>query len=100
VHLMFEVIGPLGLLLAELEVGPEHPGLTAGANFQLPYLASFLLPHGKSSWIRYVERLEELSAFARDIGPFEGQETVDRVGAALGRVAAELEAQIEHLDER
>ena len=100
VHLMFEVIGPLGPLLAELEVGPEHPGLTAGANFQLPYLASFLLPHGRSSWIRYVERLEELSAFAGDIGPFAGQEIVDRVGRALSNVATELGAQIEQVDTR
>jgi hypothetical protein len=100
VHLMFEVIDPLGPLLAELPVGPEHPGLTAGASFQLPYLASFLLPHARSSWIRYVERLEELAAFAGEIGPFEGHEIVDRVAVALSDVAAELGAQIEGLDER
>jgi hypothetical protein len=100
VRLMFEVIDPLGPLLARLEVGPEHPGLTAGASFQLPYRASFLLPHGRSSWIRYVERLEELSAFAGAIGPFEGQEIVERVGKALGDVAAELGAQIAHVDDR
>ena len=45
VGLMFRAIKPLGLLLARLPVGPDHPGATAGANFQLPYRASFLLPH-------------------------------------------------------
>ena len=41
VDLMFEGIKPLGLLLARLPVGPEHAEATAGANFQLPYRASF-----------------------------------------------------------
>lgn len=100
VHLMFEVIDPLGPLLAQLEVGPEHPGLTAGASFQLPYLASFLLPHGRSSWIRYVERIEELATFASAIGPFEGQEIVERVGRALSNVAAELGALIPQVAEQ
>ena len=36
VGLMFQAIKPLGLLLARLPVGSDHPGATAGANFQLP----------------------------------------------------------------
>ena len=36
VGLMFGAIKPLGLLLARLPVGPDHPGVTAGASFQLP----------------------------------------------------------------
>ena len=35
VGLMFRAIKPLGLLLARLPVGPDHPDVTAGANFQL-----------------------------------------------------------------
>ncbi|HXW33617.1 MAG TPA: ferritin-like domain-containing protein, partial [Acidimicrobiales bacterium] len=34
VMLMFQAIKPLGLLLAGMPVGPEHPGATSGANFQ------------------------------------------------------------------
>src|SRR5205823_5155238 len=48
VTLMFVAIKPLGLLLARLPVGPDHPDVTAGANFQLAYRASFLLPHRRS----------------------------------------------------
>jgi hypothetical protein len=44
VGLMFEAIKPLGLLLARLPVGPDQPAVTAGANFQLPYRASFSAP--------------------------------------------------------
>ena len=95
VHLMFEAIDPLGLLLAQLEVGPEHPGLTAGANFQLPYRANFLLPHRRSAWIRFVERLGELATFSHAIGPFEGQHVVSSVAEALSRMATDLAAHIE-----
>ena len=46
----------LGFLLARLPVGPDHPDVTAGANFQLPCRASFLLPHRRSAWLRFAER--------------------------------------------
>jgi hypothetical protein len=95
VHVMFEAIDPLGLLLAELEIGPEHPGLTAGANFQLPYRSNFLLPHRRSAWIRFVERLDELASFADTIGPLEGSAVVATVAGALRRMAAELAVHIE-----
>jgi hypothetical protein len=95
VHLMFGAIKPLGLLLARLPVGPEHPGATAGANFQLPYRASFLLPHRRSSWIRFAERLEELAAFARTLEPAEGGDVVVTVSAALDRIGSELMAHVE-----
>jgi hypothetical protein len=92
---MFNSIDPLGLLLAELDVGPEHPGATAGANFQLPYRANFLLPHRRSAWIRFVERLGELATFSHAIGPFEGQHVVSSVAEALSRMATDLAAHIE-----
>ena len=95
VDLMFNSIDPLGLLLAELDVGPEHPGATAGANFQLPYRANFLLPHRRSAWIRFVERLRELAAFAHDIGPFRGEQVVRGVADALDSMATDLAAHIE-----
>jgi hypothetical protein len=64
VDLMYRVVKPLGLLLAELPVGPEHPGATAGANFQLAYRSNFLLPHKESAWFRFAERLDELATFS------------------------------------
>ena len=92
---MFEGIKPLGLLLARLPVGPEHAEATAGANFQLPYRASFLLPHRRAAWIRFAERLEELAAFAADQHPEYGEETLRTVSEHLRNTASSLMAQIE-----
>ena len=38
--------------------------MTAGANFQLFYQKSFLLPHRRATWIRFTERLDEAAEFA------------------------------------
>jgi hypothetical protein len=95
VGLMFTAIKPLGLLLARLPVGPDHPGATAGANFQLPYRASFLLPHRRSAWIRFAERLDELAAFAAGLEPPAGTDVLAAVSEALSRTAAGLMAHVE-----
>ena len=95
VGLMFRAIKPLGLLLARLPVGPHDPGVTAGANFQLPYRASFLLPHRRSAWVRFVERLEELAAFADGLRPPLGGDVVTDVAGALRREAAKMTAHVE-----
>jgi hypothetical protein len=81
VGLMFGAIRPVGLLLASMPIGPEYPGLTAGANFQLPYRSNFLLPHKSSAWIRFAERLDELAGFADNI------QTTDERHAVLHRTA-------------
>jgi hypothetical protein len=95
VGLMFQAIKPLGLLLACLPVGPEHPDATAGANFQLPYRASFLLPHRRSAWLRFAERLDELAVFAGALRPATGEEVVKAVSGALAEAASQLTAQVE-----
>jgi hypothetical protein len=95
VGLMFQAIKPLGLLLAALPVGPEHPEVTAGASFQLPYRASFLLPHRRSAWFRFAERLDELSGFAAGLHPAMGEDVLAAVSAALGQTAARLVAHVE-----
>jgi hypothetical protein len=95
VDLMFEAIKPLGLVLASLAVGPGHPGVTAGANFQLPYRASFLLPHRRSAWLRFAERLDELAAFAVALHPPTGDDIVAAVSGALNRTGSDLMAHVE-----
>lgn len=94
VGLMFGAIKPLGHLLARLPVGPDHPGATAGANFQLPYRASFLLPHRRSAWFRFAERLDELAAFAAGLHPPAGEEVV-AVSGVLGQTASDLTGHVE-----
>ena len=95
VDLMFRAIKPLGLLLAGLPVGSEHPGSTAGANFQLPYRASFLLPHRRAAWIRFSERLEDLAAFAAEQQPAHGEDTLATVAEGLRATAAQLMTHVE-----
>jgi len=95
VGLMVGAIKPLGLLLAALPVGPDHPGVTAGASFQLPYRASFLLPHRRSAWLRFAERLDELAGFADGLLPPVGADEVTAAAGALRRTAANLMAHVE-----
>jgi hypothetical protein len=95
VGLMFQAIKPMGLLLASLPVGPDQPGATAGANFQLPYRASFLLPHRRSAWLRFAERLDELAVFAAALQPATGEDVVKAVSGALADAASQLTAQVE-----
>jgi hypothetical protein len=97
VDLMFQAIKPLGLLLASLPVGPEHPGLTAGANFQLPYRASFLLPHRRAAWIRFAERLDDLATFAAGQHPAQGEDVLAQVSTDLRRAADKLRTHIEQV---
>ncbi|MGN6176059.1 MAG: ferritin-like domain-containing protein [Streptosporangiaceae bacterium] len=95
VGLMFGAIEPLGVMLARLPVGPDHPGATAGANFQLPYRASFLLPHRRSAWLRFAERAGELAAFAAGLPPPAEEDTMAAVSGALSRTASDLTAHVE-----
>jgi len=95
VSLMHQAIKPLGLLLARLPVGADHTGFTAGASFQLPYRASFLLPHRRSAWLRFAERLDELASFADGLHPPAAADEVAAVAAALRRAAQAMTAHIE-----
>ena len=93
---MFGAIKPLGLLLATLPVGDEHPGVTAGANFQLAYRSNFLLPHRRAAWIRFVERLEQASSFASEIDGSDATRAVlADVAKFLQRTAGSLTTHIE-----
>ena len=95
VDLMFGAIKPLGLLLAALPVGSDYPGVTAGASLQLPYRASFLLPHRRAAWLRFAERLDELAGFADGLHPSAGADEVAAVAGALRQAAAAMTAHIE-----
>jgi len=67
VGVMFDVIRPLGQLLTELPLGPEHPGRTASPGFELFYTSDYLLPHRRAAWLLLEERIREAAAFARRI---------------------------------
>ena len=98
VGLMFSAIKPLGMLLATMPVGDEHPGVTAGANFQLAYRSNFLLPHRRVAWIRFAERLEEAAEFA-DSMEADGRtaQVVESVSEGLRRTMGRMTAHIEEV---
>jgi len=96
ITMMFVAIKPLGLLLARMPVGTDHPDETAGANFQLAYRASFLLPHRRSAWIRFSERLDEIAEAIDGINAEESVgDVLDRVAGNVREMSKRLAEQIE-----
>jgi hypothetical protein len=57
VGIMNDVIGPLADILTTMPAGPEHPGRTAGATFELFYQPDYLLPYRKAAWLVGAELL-------------------------------------------
>jgi len=57
VGIMYDVIEPLADILSTMPVGPEHPGRTAGATFELFYQPDYLLPHRRAAWLLGAELL-------------------------------------------
>src|SRR5262245_49406572 len=63
IGLMVRVLKPLGDLVTTLPVGREHPGMTAGASFELFYENDYLMPHREAAWALLEERLREAVNF-------------------------------------
>ena len=93
VGLMYDAIEPLGTLLATLPVGPEHPGATAGAPFELFYQPDYLLPHHRAAWLLYAERLHDAASFAARLA--DAIAPIGAIGDALTRHAQRLATQVE-----
>ena len=65
VGIMNDIIGPLADILSTMPVGPEHPGRTAGASFELFYQPDYLLPHRRAAWLVGAELLTGAAAGAQ-----------------------------------
>src|SRR5262245_6503631 len=93
IGLMVGVLKPLGDLITTLPVGPEHPGMTAGASFELFYENDYVMPHREAAWALLEERLREAVSFC-DLIQKSGDERVapelEHVRTALGGVADSL----------
>ncbi len=63
-RLMAGALRPLGEALAKMPAGPSAPGKTAGPGFGNDRDVH-LLPHKRSAWIFFGERLHALAANAR-----------------------------------
>jgi Ferritin-like len=98
ITLMFIAIKPLGFLLARMPAS-DDPDVTAGANFQLAYRASFLLPHRRSAWFRFSERLDEIADALDGIDVADDDahtaKVLDGVATGLRDMSSRLTEQIE-----
>jgi Ferritin-like len=88
VNLMFQAVKPLGELISTLPAGPEYPGKTAGASFELFYESDCLLPHRDAAWLLLTERILQAATFC-------GQ----TLSGAPGPVADRLRVVRDGLDE-
>jgi hypothetical protein len=90
VGIMADVIGPLAEILSTMPVGPEHPGRTAGATFELFYQPDYLLPHKEAAWLVGAELLTEAAITAETEG--QRDRRFEPVGSALRSHAEALRA--------
>lgn len=94
VDAMFLLIKPLGHLLTTLPIGPDLPGKTAGASFEI-FRTGYLLPHHHAAWMVLHERFLELAAFCGKLRthPAAPQE-LQEIEANMHRLAAALAQHI------
>jgi hypothetical protein len=93
IGLMVGVLKPLGNLITTLPVGPEHPGMTAGASFELFYENDYLVPHRAAAWALLEERLRDAVNFCDRIQKSSDQRVateIENVRTALIGVADSL----------
>ena len=90
-RIMTTVIRPLGEALTKMPVGnPACPGMTAGPGFGYNRDIS-LLPHKRSAWIFFGERLRELAIIAVRLRSQTGvPREIDESAAALEALAQEF----------
>jgi hypothetical protein len=91
VGIMTDVIGPLADILTTMPVGPDHPGRTAGASFELFYQPDYLLPHRTAAWLIGAEILTD--AATRADSEAHRDRRLEPVAAALRTHAETLRAQ-------
>jgi hypothetical protein len=98
---MYLVIRPLGEVITQMPVGPDHPGMNAGPSFEVFYASGYLLPHTWQAWVLIHERMQEARGFLDRLlskgGVPDG--LVDIV-PAFDRLANKLASQMPRLPDR
>jgi hypothetical protein len=88
------IIKPLGQLLTTLPVGPDLPGKTAGASFEI-FRTGYILPHHHAAWIALHERLLELAAYCGKLRTQTGApQNLQEIEANMRKLAATLAQHI------
>jgi len=88
VGLMIDCIEPLGTAVTTLPLGPDAPGVTAGATFELFYQPDYLLPHRRAAWLLISERLSQASVLAAHLS--DNVSALAPVAAALARMSDKI----------
>jgi CDGSH-type Zn-finger protein/truncated hemoglobin YjbI len=97
VALMIKMLKPLGDLLTTLPIGHDHPGMTAGASFELFYETDYLLPHRDAAWALLAERLDVAGRLCDELRAAHGRDlggSLAPVQAAMREIAQSLAAHL------
>jgi CDGSH-type Zn-finger protein/truncated hemoglobin YjbI len=97
VALMIKMLKPLGNLLTTLPVGDDHPGMTAGASFELFYETDYLLPHRDAAWALLAERIDVAGRLCEELQGAHGRDLragLAPVQAAMHEIAQSLAAHL------
>jgi Ferritin-like len=89
--LMGGVLRPLGTALTRLPVGPENPGRTAGAAFEMYYQMGNFVPWRDAAWVLLSERAAVLSRQCAATGTHDG---VPAAVSSAATTAAAISAQL------
>ena len=88
---MTGVLTPLGTALTRLPMGPENPGRTAGAAFQMYYQMGNFVPWRNAAWVLLTERAAVLSARCADCATQAGvPEAVSSAATTAATIAEQL----------
>jgi len=89
--IMAGVLKPLGTALTRLPMGPENPGRTAGAAFQMYYQMGNFVPWRNAAWVLLTERAAVLSARCADCATQAGvPEAVSSAATTAATIAEQF----------
>ena len=95
IGIMAGVLKPLGIALTRLPMGPENPGRTAGAAFQMYYKMGNFVPWRNAAWVLLSERAAMLSRQCAETATRDGAPAA--VSSAATTAAAISEQLARHV---
>jgi len=94
---MSGVLRPLGTALTRLPVGPENPGRTAGATFEMYYQMGNFVPWRQAAWVLLCERTAVLSQQCVETVTRHGDPgTISSAAKTAADITGELAGHLPH----
>jgi hypothetical protein len=95
IGIMAGVLKPLGIALTRLPMGPENPGRTAGAAFQMYYKMGNFVPWRNAAWVLLSERAAMLSRQCASTAKRDGvPEAVSSAATTAAAIADQLAGHV------